>query len=74
MDMKRIFCLFLALCLLTGAFAQSVLTGRVVDENQQPLPYANIVLLSLPDSAFVTGSVMRQPAYPCFLHRLCYNL
>ena len=57
MDMKRIFCLFLALCLLTGAFAQSVLTGRVVDENQQPLPYANIVLLSLPDSAFVTGSV-----------------
>ena len=57
MDMKRIFCLLATLFLLTGAFAQTALTGRIVDENHQPLPYANIVLLSLPDSAFVMGSV-----------------
>jgi len=57
MDMKRTLCLLAALFLLTGAFAQTALTGRIVDENQQPLPYANIVLLSLPDSSFVTGSV-----------------
>ena len=57
MDMKRIFCLLATLFLLTGAFAQTALTGRIVDENHQPFPYANVVLLSLPDSAFVTGSV-----------------
>lgn len=33
------------------------LYGKVVDEKSQPLPYANVVLLSLPDSAFVTGTV-----------------
>ena len=32
-------------------------TGKLIDENHQPLPYANIVLLSLPDSAFVAGVV-----------------
>lgn len=36
--------------------AQSV-SGKLVDENSQPLPYANVVLLSLPDSAFVSGTV-----------------
>lgn len=27
--------------------------GRVINENGQPLPFVNVVLLSLPDSAFV---------------------
>lgn len=36
--------------------AQSV-SGKLVDENSHPLPYANVVLLSLPDSAFVSGTV-----------------
>lgn len=36
--------------------AQSV-SGKLVDENSQPLPYANVVLLSLPDSTFVSGTV-----------------
>ncbi len=31
--------------------------GKVLDEQKQPLPYANVVLLSLPDSAFVKGTV-----------------
>ena len=35
MDMKRILCLLAALFLLTGTFAQTALTGRIVDENQQ---------------------------------------
>lgn len=30
---------------------------KLIDENSQPLPYANVVLLSLPDSAFVNGTV-----------------
>ena len=36
--------------------AQSV-RGKLIDENSHPLPYANVVLLSLPDSAFVSGTV-----------------
>ena len=36
--------------------AQSV-SGKLVDEDSHPLPYANVVLLSLPDSAFVSGTV-----------------
>ena len=37
--------------------AQVTVTGKVIDEQQQPVPYANIVLLSLPDSTFVAGSI-----------------
>ena len=31
--------------------------GRVIDEKGEPMPYVNVVLLSLPDSAFVQGGV-----------------
>ena len=31
--------------------------GRVTDENGRPLPFVNVVMLSLPDSAFVQGAV-----------------
>ena len=31
--------------------------GRVIDEKGEPMPYVNVVLLSLPDSAFVQGAV-----------------
>ena len=49
---------FLCACLLAALATQAqTLTGKLIDEKNQPLPYANIVLLSLPDSAFVTGSV-----------------
>ncbi len=30
--------------------------GRVIDEKGEPMPFVNIVLLSLPDSAFVQGA------------------
>ena len=47
-----------ALCccaFLAQAVAAQTVTGRVVDESGQPLPYTNVVALSLPDSAFVAG-------------------
>lgn len=47
-----------ALCccaFLAQAVAAQTVTGRVVDEGGQPLPYTNVVALSLPDSAFVAG-------------------
>ena len=49
----------LLLCTLAfslGVLAQTV-SGKLVDEQNQPLPYANVVLLSLSDSAFVAGTI-----------------
>ena len=37
-----------------------IINGKLVDEQNQPMPYANVVLLSLPDSAYVTGVVSRE--------------
>ena len=31
--------------------------GRVIDEKGAPMPFVNVVLLSLPDSAFVQGGM-----------------
>ena len=36
--------------------AQTV-SGKLIDEKEKPLPFANVVLLSLPDSAFVSGTI-----------------
>ena len=54
--MKRLLSLLMCCCLSLATFAQTF-TGKVVDEKNRSLPYANVVLLSLPDSAFVTGTV-----------------
>ena len=32
-------------------------SGRVIDEQGQPLPFVNVVLMSLPDSTFIQGAV-----------------
>lgn len=48
--------LVLSMLLPIRVSAQAV-KGRLVDESNHPLPYANVVLLSLPDSAFVTGTI-----------------
>lgn len=42
--------------ILVGLSAQT-LSGRLVDDTNAPLAYANVVLLALPDSAFVTGTI-----------------
>ena len=47
----------LTLCLFSAGLSAQTITGKLVDEQNQPLPYANIVLLSLPDSAFVNGTI-----------------
>ena len=31
--------------------------GRIIDEKGEPMPFVNVVLLSLPDSAFVQGGM-----------------
>ena len=39
-------------CQLNMRVSAQTVKGKLVDESNHPLPYANVVLLSLPDSAF----------------------
>ena len=60
--MKRMFLRFAALmaAMMMTMTAQAKTQdwgGLVVDENGEPMPYVNVVLLSLPDSAFVQGAM-----------------
>ena len=59
MKIFRLASLLTALAMGAGLSAQTI-SGRLVDEQNQPMPYANVVLLSLPDSAYVTGVVSRE--------------
>lgn len=54
--MKATGLLFLIMISSNILFAQQI-TGKIVDEHNNPLEFANIVLLSLPDSTFITGTV-----------------
>lgn len=54
--LKTAWLLLASLTASIGLSAQAV-SGKLIDENSQPLPYANVVLLSLPDSAFVGGTI-----------------
>ena len=45
--------------LLAHSAAAQTVTGRVVGDDGRPLPYTNVVALSLPDSAFVDGVMTR---------------
>ena len=48
--------LFLASILATVSMMAATFTGTVVDENTQPLPYANVVLLNYVDSTYLAGT------------------
>ncbi len=60
--MKRMFLRFAALmaAMMMTMTAQAKTQdwgGLVIDENGEPMPYVNVVLLSLPDSVFVQGAM-----------------
>lgn len=48
--------LLIGIILPVSLSAQTV-TGKLIDENSKPLSYANVVLLSLPDSVYVSGTI-----------------
>lgn len=54
--MKRMILALTALVLAAGLKAQTV-EGKLVNEQNEAVEFANVVLLSLPDSAFVQGAV-----------------
>lgn len=53
--MKKLL-LLSAYTLSTCAIYAQTITGDVVDETKQPIPYANVILYSLPDTTYVTGA------------------
>ena len=61
-DMKRVslrFAALMAAMMMTMMMSAKTQDwgGRVIDEKGEPMPYVNVVLLSLPDSAFVQGAM-----------------
>ena len=53
--------ILISICLLISAgltsYAQEILKGRVSDASGEPVPYANVALLSKADSTIVSGTV-----------------
>ena len=41
------------MCLVAIASTAQGISGRVIDEQVQPMPFANVVLVSRADSAFI---------------------
>ncbi|MDE6551974.1 MAG: TonB-dependent receptor [Muribaculaceae bacterium] len=56
--MKTIFAFILAAMVSTTSVAQTI-TGKVMDENNSPMDYVNVVLLKA-DSTYITGTVTDQ--------------
>ena len=48
--------LFITAILTTVAMMATKFTGTVIDENKQPIAFANVVLLTQKDSTFVAGT------------------
>ena len=58
MKTLKLITLTAALLMAVSALAQNQnLVGHITDENGEPMPFVNVVLLSLPDSTFVQGTV-----------------
>ena len=60
--MKRMFLRFAVLMVaivmtMTAQAKTQDWGGRVIDEKGEPMPFVNVVLLSLPDSTFVQGAM-----------------
>jgi len=58
--MNKFLCIALCFWVIKTTLIAQTITGKVADEKLQPLEFANVVLLSLPDSAFVEGTISNQ--------------
>ena len=56
--MKRLI-LFSVMCLVAIASTAQGISGRVIDEQSQPMPFANVVLVNRADSVFIAGAVTK---------------
>jgi len=55
---RRFLLLLAMLPATTFAIAQNI-TGRIIDEQSQPMPFANVVLVNRTDSVFIAGAVTK---------------
>lgn len=55
--MRKFLLCIACICPLVGVYAQRAVSGQVVDETGEAVPFANVVLLTAADSALVTGGV-----------------
>ena len=55
---RRFLLLLTMLSAATFAIAQNI-TGRIIDEESQPMPFANVVLVNRVDSTFIAGAVTK---------------
>ena len=53
----KVFLFVLTGIILPVSLSAQTVSGILIDEKEKPLPFANVVLLSLPDSAFVSGTI-----------------
>ena len=83
--MKKKTLAFLFLFSSVATYSQSTYMGKITDEKNLPLPYANVVILSLPDSSFVAGTTtdmqgrfkldqVTEAADSYFFNRVCNSL
>ncbi len=54
--MKKFFCIVIAACFVIQLSAQTIIKGRVLEANGQPLEYATVALYSAGDSALQQGT------------------
>ena len=57
MNMKKHLTMMLCLIGMAASMNAQSISGKLVDEKNEPLTYANVVLLSMPDSTFVSGTI-----------------
>ena len=55
--MKRHLVMMLCLIAMAASMNAQSISGKLVNEKNEPLAYANVVLLSMPDSTFVSGTI-----------------
>ncbi len=55
--MKKLIQLFLCLLVFNGLSAQSSISGKVLDENEQGMVAANVYLMAAADTAFIRGTM-----------------
>ena len=56
--MKRLI-LFSMMCLVAMSSSAQGISGRVIDEQAQPMPFVNVVLVNRADSAFIAGAMTK---------------
>ena len=53
-------CLLILLGLAQLSYAQGTISGKIVDQNQSPLSFANVLLLQVEDSTLVKGAISNE--------------